>query len=192
MQIGKAVLSKFCGAILGALLFGHGLKADSEMPEGFSVHLRPWYNFVHMEGPIVRGQSAYEFRRALRGNEIHVLSLSSVGGSLEEAILIAEMVYDLGLETYVHDDELCASACAIIFFAGKQRLLLGHLGVHQFLSVDGEGTDIGAQAVVAELLDLITKYDVRIEVLRQMMATSPDEMFWYGPESAAAFSRPFQ
>ena len=190
MRRGRWFLSVLGGATLSALLLGHGVKADSEMPEGFSVHLRPWYNFVHLEGPIIRGQSAYEFRRALRGNEIHLLSLSSVGGSLEEAILIAEMVYDLGLETYVHDDEICASACAIIFFAGKQRLLLGHLGVHQFLSTDGQGTDIGAQSVVAELLDLITKYDVRIEVLRQMMATPPDEMFWYGPESAAAFRRP--
>ena len=189
MRMGRWFLSVLGGATLSALLLGHDVKADSEMPEGFSVHLRPWYNFVHLEGPIIQGLSAYEFRRALRGNEIQVLSLSSAGGSLEEAIIIAEMVHDLGLETYVHDDEICASACAIIFLAGKQRLLLGHLGVHQFISADGQGTDVMAQTVVAELLDLFGKYDVPTEVLRQKMATPPDAMFWYGSESGFMFRR---
>ena len=67
----------------------------------------------------------------LKTNEnIRVLILNSEGGYLEAGYDIADIVIDAELDTHV--DNVCESACATIFLAGKKRSLGlgGKIGFH--------------------------------------------------------------
>jgi len=60
------------------------------------------------------------------------LMLESPGGSLSEGIELGREVSDRGLRTVTRYE--CASACALIFLAGRERVLVGSrakIGIHQ-------------------------------------------------------------
>lgn len=60
------------------------------------------------------------------------LLLESPGGSLRAGIELGEELYSEGYSTIVNRS--CASACALIFMAGRQRVLMGRtarIGLHQ-------------------------------------------------------------
>lgn len=63
--------------------------------------------------------------------QVRVVSLNSPGGHLEPAMEVAEIIHSLGLATYV--DRFCASACTVVFLAGRERWLApgARLGFHQ-------------------------------------------------------------
>ncbi|MGD9739378.1 MAG: hypothetical protein AB7O56_08215 [Bauldia sp.] len=84
---------------------------------------------------------------------LHTLVLDSPGGLDVDSRRIADLVDALGIDTVVPDNAICFSACATIYFAGKNRIALGRLGVHRSSSEE-EFLDRG------ELHDLIA---VRIE-----------------------------
>ena len=68
--------------------------------------------------------------------------------------MVAEEVYERGLNTYIPKDSYCASACSFVFFAGRQRLAEGRLGVHQISAPEmtGEQAQFGVSDIVACLL----------------------------------------
>ena len=51
--------------------------------------------------------------------DIKILKLHSAGGKLVEAIAMAEMIIDAGLDTHV--DKQCNSSCLTMFLAGNKR-----------------------------------------------------------------------
>ena len=57
--------------------------------------------------------------------------LNSVGGNLTGAIRFARYVREKEMETWISRNQTCASACALIFFAGVERFSEGKLLVHQ-------------------------------------------------------------
>ena len=57
--------------------------------------------------------------------------LNSVGGNLTGAIRFAKYVREKEMETWISRNQTCASACALIFFAGVERFSEGKLIVHQ-------------------------------------------------------------
>ncbi|MGI6854558.1 hypothetical protein [Mesorhizobium sp. 1B3] len=74
---------------------------------------------------------AAELERILKtAPDIRVLHLTSEGGRLQEAIKLFRLVVEHGLETYVSNE--CASACTLVFAAGKRRWLsdAARLGFH--------------------------------------------------------------
>lgn len=83
-------------------------------------------------GTIGRG-AARALGRVLdrRGRSVRVLQLNSGGGSVREALKMAEVVRARGLETRV--GSLCASACTDVFRAGHVRMLEegARVGFHQ-------------------------------------------------------------
>ena len=143
-----------------------------------------------IQGDIVRGETARDFLRRGSGHIVDRLILSSDGGSLNEAIEIAYIVHNHQIKTEIPSGSDCASACAIIFLAGADRVLNGRLGVHQFSPTTGSVTPWEVQHVVAEILDLIDEFDAPIQVLRHMMGTPPEDMFWFDVRSKDLFSRP--
>ncbi|MDO6568907.1 hypothetical protein Q4561_17675 [Alteromonas sp. 1_MG-2023] len=67
---------------------------------------------------------------ALQQNEnVSTIHLHSIGGRLIGALRLADIVKEYNLNTYVKTS--CASACTIVYLAGKERLL-GEDGVLQF------------------------------------------------------------
>jgi hypothetical protein len=87
---------------------------------------------IDFNGPVVR-TSAEEFRRVLDASRPTLVRLRSNGGLIAPARSIAAMIRARGLDTEV--SQRCASACTIIFFAGRRRSLSGGtLGFHSYSS----------------------------------------------------------
>jgi len=80
-------------------------------------------------------------KKALRENPaVNTLILSNnPGGLVHIGLVIAEEVYERGMNTYIPPDSYCASACSFVFFAGKNRVADGRLGVHQISAPELSG-----------------------------------------------------
>jgi hypothetical protein len=80
---------------------------------------------------LVTSTSADEFRRVLDSSQPTLVRLQSHGGLVAQARSIAAMIRTRGLDTEV--SQRCASACTIMFFAGRRRSLSGGtLGFHSY------------------------------------------------------------
>lgn len=117
-----------------------------------------------------------DFRRALRAvDDPKVIALSSDGGLVSSALLVAYEVHERGMATYVMPESGCYSACAFVFLAGSSRLAEGEVGVHQ---VWGEQVDASsAQTVVSDILEAFSDFGVRQEVTSAMLRTVPEDMY---------------
>ncbi len=93
----------------------------------------------------------------------------------------------LSLTTVILNENECLSACALIFFAGTERLAWGSLGVHQIRSAEGQGDMIGGQFALADVIDALNDYKVPSEVIGFMLRTPPDEMYILSREELTAF-----
>lgn len=117
--------------------------------------------------------SPLAFRRALlKYPQISVVSLNSPGGVVVSALIIADEINRSGLASVVAEPAQCLSACAFLFFAGKARVALGKLGVHQMFG----GGESSAQANVADLLEAFARYGVDGRVATIMLRTPPNDM----------------
>jgi hypothetical protein len=85
-----------------------------------------------------------------RHREVTTVELWSPGGRIVEARSLAEIVERRGLNTLVIDS--CASACTLVFIAGKERELASdaRLGFHN-------GTIIGASEVEANAWQMVDR-----------------------------------
>ena len=117
-------------------------------------------NALFFEDDIGKNDS-FEFRKAIRNHDIDTIVLSSPGGALFEGLIIAGMIFDKELTTYVPKTGRCASACAFMFFAGNNRQATGRLGVHQFYSNSDDvsakiaNVEYGPQFTVSEIIRLL-------------------------------------
>lgn len=151
-----------------------------EMSKEFSpfYHLEHRPNIVLMHGAI-DGRAALSFKRYMRKYpQTDSIILSSPGGNVQGALLIAEEVFENKISTLIMDDDVCASACAYVFFAGYRKILDGKLGVHQ-ISGDKETTQADVQFYVSDILEALNRYDVPQKVVNKMLRTPPDEMYYF-------------
>jgi len=107
------------------------------------------------------------------------------GGLVHMGLIIGEEVYERGLNTYIPKDSYCASACAFVFFAGRQRVADGRLGVHQITSP--EMTSEQAQLGVSDIVATLPKYGVSADVLGIMFSTPSKEMYFFSPQEIAKY-----
>ena len=100
---------------------------------GSFLHSKQMPNAMFLLTDIVNNDS-WELRRALRTHDVDTIILASNGGSVAEGLRMAGIIFDKQLTAYVPDAPSasgCYSACAFMFFAGKNKLSDGQLGVHQ-------------------------------------------------------------
>jgi hypothetical protein len=86
---------------------------------------------ITIDGPIEPGDHK-KFRETIRNDNItHALvDLSSNGGVAIEGLGIGYAIKELGFSTRVMTVDTCASACAFIWLAGRERYLNGNVGFH--------------------------------------------------------------
>lgn len=126
----------------------------------------------------------------LAANPAHpvTLALDSPGGSLKAGLLLGAAIRGAGLNTLVagryaaeefvpgtfdtaitpvSEEVICFSACAYAFMGGVSRQLGegGRIGVHQFYSLDGSGTEAGTQTTAA----VVSQYMVAMGVDRDLL-----------------------
>lgn len=136
------------------------------------------------------------FRAALDDAKLaagDVVSFSSPGGDLEQALIIGEIIRARGLLTAVAsidgagrlEPSYCASACVLAFAGGAGRLGIAgsKLGVHRFTTkATGENAVADAQRTTGILLGYLTKMGVTPSVLELMTATS--DIRWLSVQQA--------
>lgn len=120
-----------------------------------------------------------EFRRALAANpDAKVLVLGSPGGYVASALILAGDLRSKGLSTAIPKGFGCYSACAFIFFAGKERLAEGELGVHQMAGSDDAS---GVQSTVSDIIEALEEFDTPTEVITRMFRTPSESMYVFTP-----------
>lgn len=126
-------------------------------------------------------------KKALREHPgIATLILQNNGGGLVHiGLVVAEEVYERGLNTFIPKDSYCASACAFVYFAGRQRLAEGRLGVHQISAPEMTGEQ--AQFGVSDIVATLPKYGVSADVLGIMFSTPSKEMYFFTPQEIAKY-----
>ena len=102
------------------------------------------------------------------------------GGLVHIGLVVAEEVYDRGLNTYIPPDSFCASACAFVYFAGRVRIADGRLGVHQISAPELSGE--AAQFGVSDIVSTLPKYGVSADVLGIMFSTPAKSMYFFTPQ----------
>lgn len=124
------------------------------------------------------------FRRVIASRpQTTILVLNSNGGDVQAALLVAEDIFERKISTLILDGSGCYSACALIYFAGAERVTEGELGVHQ---ISGSEDIKSAQLNLSDIIEYLSKYGVSAEVITRMLRTPPDEMYVFSqPEIAA-------
>ncbi len=141
---------------------------------------------ILLHGPIERDSPAH-FRKALsKLTDVQSIVLRSPGGVVVAALEIAAEINSRDLLTLVEDGHVCASACSILFFSGKQRVALGQLGVHQMSASKG-GSLSGVQFLLADVLSAFDHFGVDDRVLQKMLRTSPDDMYFFSTEQKSTW-----
>ncbi|WP_192814154.1 hypothetical protein [Nitratireductor pacificus] len=177
------------GLLLLALLAGSiGAWANTERVDQYG----PFF-FIHDQPDMliysgqVGANDLLNLKKALREHPtIRTLILKdNPGGLVHIGLVIAEEVYERGLDTYIPKDSFCASACSFVFFAGKNRLAQGRLGVHQISAPEMSGAQ--AQFGVSDIVATLPKYGVAADVLGIMFRTPPDDMYFFSPHEITKY-----
>ena len=105
------------------------------------------------------------------------IRLNSPGGNVVSAIKMADEIDRRRLSTFISESDSCASACAVLFFAGRDRLVRGWLGVHQ-MDDGGRGNASSLQFILASQLDAFVRFGVPWTIAQRMLTTPPWEMYW--------------
>lgn len=119
------------------------------------------------------------------------LFLNSVGGRLDEANRIMDIVAMNKLATVVPDDFLCASACFNIFIAGAQRYAYpdSRIGVHRVSvlhSVENQYT----RGDSLEQNEVFKKYNVPDNIRLAMIDTPANDLHYLSKEDKVKLSTP--
>ena len=127
---------------LAAILHGEKEPDDSV----FTVALSDDGRFLKVEGDIELG--AYrKFKRVFEGaKSVKSIWLDSGGGLVLEAFLIAALVREAKLDTYVESN--CASACTLIMASGVNRTAYARakIGFHNSIDLDKKGNPVTGRA----------------------------------------------
>ena len=127
------------------------------------------------------------FKQALNNNpKVKTIILNSGGGYVNVGLDMADLVANRGLSTWIPQDAMCASICSAIYFAGKNRMAQGQLGVHQVaMSVE---SNLQTQVALSDMIDAFNRYGVDQKVFAVMLRTPPDQMYFLNTEEVVMWN----
>lgn len=125
---------------------------------------------------------------ALAAKRSKYLVLDSVGGDIDAALELGNVVRHFGWDVYVPSNASCVSACIFIFVGGVNRDVGDGsvLGVHQFYGAP-EGASAAevqkrTQALSADILDHLITLGIDPAILSIASRTAPDDMYVFTRE----------
>lgn len=132
---------------------------------------------------------------AARGEYVAAIVLDSPGGSVTDALAMADLIHEKGLSTTVRAGALCASSCPLIFAAGTTRSASpgAAIGVHQIyaaalsgpqrdaLEVTGVAMS-SAQTTTAQIITMLTRSGVDPALWLHALQTPPERMYYFTPQ----------
>lgn len=131
-----------------------------------------------LQGRIEQGDAA-RLGGALRRQRFAVIVLNSPGGSVVEAREMGRMINRLGVPVAVPDRGVCASACFMLFAAGRSRIAEpgSMVGVHS-ASVAGGNETMDTLGVTTLMAREAARYGVPASITGRMVTTVPGQMAW--------------
>jgi hypothetical protein len=106
---------------------------------------------------------------------VRTVVLQSAGGWIRQGNMIAKVISDRGLSTYVEHE--CSSACTIAFLAGKQRAgePRSRIGFHSFKSIGADTSDSTSASTARQTY---LRAGLSPAFIAKVVATPHDKM-WY-------------
>jgi uncharacterized protein YraI len=141
--------------------------------------------FVDVVGELTIGdEKTFEKKTANRRNVI--VTLISPGGNPLPAIEMGKLIRKQAMTTFVPGNRVCASACALIWLAGKPRTLESNAGVGFHAAYNrNTGQESGAgNALVGAYLNEI---GLSSKAILGMTSRGPADMAWLSDERANAW-----
>ncbi len=144
--------------------------------------------FIRAAGDIVDkdDEKLHQFVAALPPEtKLLAFIMTSPGGNLREGVRLAETIRASELETGVVDQ--CASACFLMFAAGRSKFVIddAEVGVHSASATGGRETT-ESQAVTTLMARAASDYGVPASIIGKMVTTPPEKMTWLTPEDLKA------
>lgn len=153
---------------------------------------------LQLTGTIGAGSAAAFLREVeMRGAYVETVALNSPGGSVEDALAIADRIAEAGFDTVVADGALCASSCPLILAAGAERIVAdsASVGVHQIYASVADAGRIGvaqamsdAQMITARITRHLDRHGIDPAVWVHALETPPDRLYYFTPDEMAAYN----
>lgn len=148
------------------------------------------------EGSIDQGASARLARELEeRGEYVRRMTINSPGGSLDDAIAMAKLVRERGIDTEVPDGALCASSCPLLLAGGVRRVAgeKAAIGVHQFYAVSAKPLDpaqamADAQMTTARISRHLKEMGVDPQMWIYALDTPPRSLYYFSREQLADYA----
>ena len=153
-----------------------------------SGNVAPAGEHVEVSG-VIDERMLKHFRSQLQArSRARFVLLNSPGGLVSTADKLRDLIVDRGLSTYV--GKQCASACALVFLAGYERVLRpgARIGFHQYRVVGGRGTERDARWAEIDDQDYMRRRGISSAFIARAYAASKKEM-WYPPLAELGQSR---
>jgi hypothetical protein len=169
--------------LLGAALAGNAAAAS----ELTSVMTADNATVIALGGDIEDGDAAATEAMIKSANDdgrlVSALRLDSPGGSLAEAIKLAELIRRAKLPTIVAAGSRCASACFIVFAAGVEKFASydAAIGVHGVSDRFGHQS-AQTEAATLSMARIASTFGVPPRIVRQMVITLPSDIAWLSPD----------
>ncbi len=161
-----------CIAVLLAFRPAHALTVDPGHTEDGTPTLA-------LQGRILPGDAA-RFRAALaRSPSVPLFVLNSPGGAVLDGRDIARLIRARGGSTLVPARAVCASACFLLFAAGREKYAEpgAMIGVHS-ASVAGGGENTSTLGTTTLMAREASAYGVPAAITGRMVTTQPGQMAW--------------
>ncbi|RUO74516.1 hypothetical protein CWI80_04015 [Pseudidiomarina sediminum] len=157
---------------------------ESRFEQNYVVQVSDDGTRMHLEGELGTGISDQVIDLLAEHTSIEEISLTSIGGDLDEALRIATALASYqathrSVTTHVND--YCASACTIAFIAGDKRSITRNasLGFHQFSTyVPGHYDRTQMLRLQNKVRNYFRQRGVTQDFLKVMFQASADDM-WY-------------
>jgi hypothetical protein len=162
---------------------------------------RPMEFFLGLDGRATAigriGIGAFDgFARFLDNNpDVISLTFHSPGGSVRDAMAMAERLREDELNTHIAAFGYCASSCPLAFSGGVERTVTGEVwfGVHQVFTSDAQVGTLqdgmaGAQHISSQAQQLLDDMGVDPRAWIHAMATPKEELYLFTDEELEDYS----
>jgi hypothetical protein len=141
-----------------------------------------------LSGPIVAGDTLKMLnimKLSLQNQDVYMnaIRLNTGGGDVDEGFSLAEVVRKFKLASVVPANSYCASACFLIFAAGREKWVGSNakVGVHSARDAKTGVMDPDADAATVRMARYVNQLGVPPLIAGRMVTTTADGMAWLTP-----------
>jgi len=130
-----------------------------------------------LEGTIDEESGLVARRFILDHKKLDTLIISSPGGEISNAEVVAEAIHNAHLKTVVYDT--CASSCFVLFVAGTEKVAIESalIGIHSAAKTDGE-TNAMTEKATDGMNKVLLMYGVPQSLVDILKATKQPDIHW--------------